>query len=56
MKKCVMWLGGFARGMNWDEHMVAAGLEIRDQWEAKGKIDGENISYDMPSLFALGGV
>jgi hypothetical protein len=56
MKKCVVWLGGIARGMNWDEHMVAAGLEIRDQWEAEGEIDGEKISYDTPSLFALGGV
>jgi hypothetical protein len=46
MKKCVVWLGRIARGMNWDEHMVAAGLEIRDQWEAEGKIDGEKISYD----------
>ena len=51
MKKCVAWLGGIARGMNWDEHMVAAGLEIRDQWEAEGLIDGEKISYDTPSLF-----
>ena len=51
MKKCVVWLGGIARGMNWDEHMVAAGLEIRDQWEAEGLIDGEKISYDTPSLF-----
>jgi len=51
MKKCVVWLRRFARCMNWDEHMVAAGLEIRDQWEAAGLIDGEKISYDMPSLF-----
>ncbi len=28
MKKCVVWLRRFARCMNWDEHMVAAGLEI----------------------------
>jgi hypothetical protein len=34
-----MWLGGIGR----DEHMVAPGLEIRDQWEAKGEIDGEKI-------------
>ncbi len=57
MKKCATWLGEIVRGMNWDEHMVlAAGLKIRDQWEAEGEIDGEKISYDTPSLFALGGV
>ena len=28
MKKCMVWLGGIAQGMIWDDHTVAAGLEI----------------------------
>ncbi len=28
MKTCVRWLGGIARGMSWDEHMVAAANEM----------------------------
>ena len=40
MKKCIVWLGEIARGVTWDEHMVAAALDIREQWEAEGEILG----------------
>jgi hypothetical protein len=42
--------------MAWDEHMVAAALEIEEQWEAKGEILGEDLRLDVPSIFALAGV
>ena len=38
-----MWLGGIAWGMNWDEHMVVARLEIQDQRDAEEEIEGEII-------------
>jgi len=42
MKKCIVWLGEIARGMTWDEHMVAVALNIQEQWKAEGKILGED--------------
>jgi hypothetical protein len=51
MKKCIVGLGEIAWGINWDEHMVVAGLEIREQWEADGEIEGEKISYNATLLF-----
>ena len=56
MKKCIVWLGEIARGMTWDEHMAAAALDIREQWEAEGEILGEDLMLDAPPNFALGGI
>jgi len=56
MKKCIVWLREIARGMTWDEKMAAAALDIRQQWEAEGKILGEDLMLDAPPIFALGGI
>jgi hypothetical protein len=51
-----VWLGEIARGMTWDEHMAAAALDIREQWEAEGEMLGEDLMLDAPPIFALGGI
>jgi hypothetical protein len=56
MKVCVRWLGEIARGMSWDEHMVAAANEMRAKWEAKGDNLGVNLSLDMAPMFEFGRV
>ena len=52
----MLWLGEIVQGMTWDEHMVAAALEIGKQWEADGEILGEDLRLDAPPIFSLGGV
>ena len=42
MKKCIVWLGEIARGVTWDEHMVAAVLDI----QGKGK-DGTEEEHQV---------
>ena len=56
MKKCIVWLAEIARGMTWDKHMAAALQEIGEQWEAEGKILGEDWRLDAAPIFSLGGV
>jgi len=36
--------------------MAAAALDIRVQWEAEGKVLGEDLMLDAPPIFALGGI
>ena len=36
--------------------MVAAALEIQEQWEAERKFLGEDLMLDAPPIFALGNV
>jgi hypothetical protein len=36
--------------------MVAAALDIREQWETEGEILGEDLRLDAPPIFALGGI
>jgi len=56
MKKCIVWLAEIARGMTWDEHMAEASLEMGEQWEAEGRILGEDWRLDAAPIFSLGGV
>jgi hypothetical protein len=56
MKKCNVWLGEIGRGMTWDEHMLAAAQNIREQWRAEGEILGEDLRLDGPPMFEVGGV
>jgi hypothetical protein len=56
MKKCVVWLAEIARVMTWDEHMAEASLEMEEQWEAEGRILGEDWRLDAAPIFSLGGV
>ena len=54
MKTCIMWLGGIEWGLNWDEHMVSARLEIEISGsEAEGEIEGENnfLRYDVLAFY-----
>ncbi len=36
--------------------MAAAARDIREQWEAKGEMLGEDLMLDAPPIFALGGI
>jgi hypothetical protein len=56
MKVCVRWLGGIARGMSWDKHMVAAANEMQAKWEAEGDNLGVNLSLDTAPMFEFGRV
>ncbi len=56
MKKCIVWLAEIVGGMTWDKHMAAASLEMGEQWEAEGRILGEDWRLDAAPIFSLGGV
>ena len=59
------WPGVYDDGVFMSERAATTGtvsalfqqaLDIRQQWEAEGKILGEDLMLDAPPIFALGGI